>query len=196
MEVAVKNKPRRCIHRKSRSWVRVDALGAAWSWSVTSAPQSLIIATLRTPQWRNYGGDWGPCHPIQILGPPLPPPHLSFDCAPFIAMPPPLQMNVWPPPLAPQNKETPICRTASRWFAPACRRPIALWWCYSIIFGIVMSTSVEKLGHDDIWRCCLLYPYVTMLQRANCDNIWLHLSRAACDLPYIYIYIKNEWMNK
>ena len=64
-------------------------------------------------QWRNYGGAWGRHDPpFTPSAPHCPPPHLTFDCAPFIAMrsscpPPHHQMKVCPslPPPPPPKKE-------------------------------------------------------------------------------------------
>ena len=67
--------------------------------------------------------------------------------------------------------QTLICQATSLWFAPACGSPVILWRCSSVSFGNETSISMMALP-------MFLYRYLTMLQRANCNNIWLHLSRA------------------
>ena len=41
----------------------------------------------KTPQWRNYGGPGGGAIVVNGGGGHAIAPHLTFDCAPFIAMP-------------------------------------------------------------------------------------------------------------
>ena len=52
--------------------------------------------------------------------------------------------------------------STSPWYAPACRRPMAVLGC-SVRFGIVTSTSVGKTL--TFVHAVFLYPYVTMLQQ-------------------------------
>ena len=104
-----------------------------WQFAVFDPPLS---------QWRNYGvcvcggGGWG------YMAPPIhtmPPPHLTFDCALFIAMPSSTKMKVCPPPPPKKKKRlsyatalsnspfTIIRRRASSGFSQWGPRRISVW---------------------------------------------------------------------
>ena len=90
----------------------------------------------------------------------------------------------------PKALQTPIYRATSPWFAPACRRPIALWRS-SVSFGIVsltwknydMVAFADAVIYNDVTACYLAW-HITC-------SIWLSFWHHRLHWRQKYLYEKN-----